>query len=100
MEHDGVIAWPETENLHDAGDRPDAVEIFETRLVDLGVALADDTDDRALMSYEVLDETNAPRTADVDWHDARRKDHAISERQDRKQLGVRARTRVAHHPWL
>ena len=42
VEDDRVVAGPEADDLHDAGDGADVVEVLEAGLVDVGVALADD----------------------------------------------------------
>ena len=86
MQDDRVVVRAEAQHLHDARDGADVVEVLEAGLVDLGVALADDADDGALVADEVLDEADAARAADVDGHDARREDDAVPERQDGQKL--------------
>ncbi len=48
VEHDRIIARPESDHLHHASDRPGGVELFERRFVDIGRALADDAYERSV----------------------------------------------------
>jgi hypothetical protein len=96
VEDHGVVARPEAQHLDDTRDGADFIEVLEARLVDLGVALAHDADDGALVAREVLDEAHAARTPDVDGHDAGGEDDAVPERQDGEKLCVGWRTKVAH----
>ena len=50
-------------HLHDARDGPDLEQVAEAGLVDVGVALADDADDGAVLAEQVLDQAHASRSA-------------------------------------
>jgi hypothetical protein len=96
VQHDGVVARPEAKHFDHTRDGADLVEVLKSGLVHFGVPLAHDADDRPLMAGEILDEPHAAWPPDVDRHDARGKDDAITERQDREKLGLGWRTEVAH----
>ena len=61
VQHDGVVRRAEADHLHDAGDGAHVEDVLEAGLVDVGVALADDADDRAVLAEQVLDEAHAAR---------------------------------------
>ena len=95
MEHDRVVRRSEANDLYDAGHRPHIEDILEARLVDVGVPLAHDPHDGAILSEEVLDQADATRPAHVDGDDARREDHAVAQREDRQ--GLEIGTRLLSH---
>ncbi len=95
-----VVARTEAQHLHHAGDGAHLEQIIEAGLVHLGVSLAHDPDDGALLTDEVFDESHAACAAHVDRDHAGRKDDAVTQRQDRQELHVQRRTALTHHPCL
>ena len=61
VEDDRIIRWTEANDLHDPRDGSHLEEVAETGLVYVGVPLADDADDRAVLAEQILDEADAAR---------------------------------------
>ncbi len=80
VEDDRVVLRAEADDLHDARDGADVVDLGPPRLVHVAVALAHDSDDRALLRLELLHQPHAAHATHVDRHHARGKHHAVSER--------------------
>jgi hypothetical protein len=91
VQDDRVVGRAETDDLHHARDRADVVNVLESRLIDVGVALADDADDGAVLAEEILHQADAARPAHVDRNDARGKNDAVPQRQDRQTFEIGAR---------
>ena len=86
VEDDRIIRRPEANDLHDPRDGSHLEEVAETGLVYVGVPLADDADDGAVLAEEILDQADAAGTTHVDGDHAGGEDDAVSEREKRKGL--------------
>ena len=87
LEHDGVVARGEADDLEHACDGAERVHVFELGVLRLRLLLRDDADERAIAAEGLLDEAHRASAADVDRHHRRREEDRVAQRQDRQDLG-------------
>ncbi len=89
VEHHAVVRGAKPNDFDHAGERADVVEVAERGLFDVGRALRQDADERALFAEQVFDEPHAALAAHVDGHDRHGKEHRVAQRQDGHVVDVR-----------
>src|SRR5690606_30107514 len=100
LEHHRIALRAETDDLEDARQRGDLVEIREIGILDLGGALGDRHDEGPLVRFDVLDEADRALPAHVHGDDGRREENGVSQRKKRKRDVTRGKVvhvTTGHH---
>ena len=81
LEHHGVVAAAEADDLEHPGERAQVIDLVERGVLGLGDALRDHADRGPVATEGVLDQLDRASPADVDGHHGGGEEHGVPERQ-------------------